>query len=163
MSDKTSIVCQINEAISQQVSGNSLVYGAVTEKAYNGKVVNAIGQDVIMIDDRYDNIFFHKRDGDSKFTPLRFVTQETVPMALCCYCKDAETHDVIVAALEALRMSGVTIQTTGYNHSALDVLKKYFLIDDPLKHEGYNQDYYVFAFNYDLYRYVTDICCEESQ
>jgi hypothetical protein len=160
VAEKVSVIQEVNDAIKQYVEGSSLIYGLVTEKSHQDVIVNTVGDEVVKIDDAYDNVFLHKLTGTPNYDKLRFNYRKTSLIELCCYVESACTFEVLENMFVTLQMGGALLELKGNNQSALDVLRRGFLIDDPTKNTGFNQKKYIFSFTYEIYTYVSEICCE---
>jgi hypothetical protein len=156
--DQTSTVQAVNKAIKASIEGTTLLYGIVTEKSHQDAVVNTVGAEIVKIDDEYDNIFFHRITGSPTYEKLRFGYRKITTLELCCYVENPCTFEVLEAIFITMQMGGGLLELKGNNQNALDVLKRCFLIDDPTKNIGFNQEKYIFSFIYEVYTYVAEIC-----
>lgn len=158
--ESVSVIQSVNDAIKQYVEGSSLLYGLVVEKALQDVVVNTAGSEVVKIDDAYDNVFFHKITGTPNYERTRFGYRKTSLIELCCYVENPCTFDTLEQMFATLQFGGGLLELKGNNQNALDVLRRAFLIDDPTKNIGFNQEKYIFSFTYEVYTYVNEICCD---
>lgn len=158
--EQVSVIQSVNDAIKQYVEGSSLLYGLVVEKSHQDVIVNTVSEEVVKIDDAYDNVFFHKVVGTPNYEKMRFGYRKVSLIELCCYTEAACTFDVLEEMFVTLQLGGTLLELKGNNQNALDVLKRGFLIDDPTKNSGFNQEKYIFSFTYEIYSYVSEICCE---
>lgn len=158
-----SFVQEINDKLRAILPGTTRFYGLVREKGIQDKIELVTDTEIVSpTDDQYDTIIFHRETEGRKLEKRKFGYRSTATIALCCYCKDGAQYDRIQAIFG--HWDEVTL--TGENTDAMDVLRRYFNIEDPTKNIGYNQECYAFAFLYEVttFRNNTDpeICCETT-